>query len=125
MIDALYLADSEATAWAEWYRYLAESGIPPQQMLPTYLWTWQVDVEVANLQSLARLKRVGLPRPRPDHAGWARFQSVGEAIFINELERLWLVRLALQVLDGKLTSLHWAARCARRRVRRAGEHGSW
>ena len=61
----LSIADSEATAWADWFRYLAESGIPPQQRLPAYLWTWQVKAEVANLQSRARLKRVGLPQPKP------------------------------------------------------------
>lgn len=81
VVDALYLADSEATAWAEWYRYLAESGIPPQQLLPTYLWTWRVDVGVANLQSSARLKRVGLPRPKPGRATWPLFQAVGEALY--------------------------------------------
>jgi hypothetical protein len=80
-VDAFYLADSEATAWAEWYRYLAESGIPPQQLLPTHLWTWQVDVEVANLQSLARLKRVGLSQPKPGRATWPPFQTIGEALF--------------------------------------------
>jgi hypothetical protein len=29
VVDALYLADTEATAWAEWYRHLAERMIPP------------------------------------------------------------------------------------------------
>ena len=28
VVDAPNSADSEATAWAEWFRYLAESGIP-------------------------------------------------------------------------------------------------
>jgi hypothetical protein len=80
-VDALYLADSEATAWAEWFRYLAESGIPPQLRLPAYLWTWQVRVEVANLQSLARLKRVGLPQPKPGRRTWPHFQAIGETLF--------------------------------------------
>jgi len=80
-VDALYLADSEATAWAEWFRYLAESGIPPQQRLPAYLWTWQVEAEVANLQSRARLKRVGLPQPKPGRRTWPPFQAVGERLF--------------------------------------------
>ncbi len=26
MVDAIYLADSPDTAWAEWYRWLAESA---------------------------------------------------------------------------------------------------
>jgi hypothetical protein len=29
VVDALYLAVDEATAWAEWYRHLAELGVPP------------------------------------------------------------------------------------------------
>ena len=65
VVDALYLADSEATAWAEWYRYLAESGLPPHLRLPTYLWTWRVNLEVVNLQSRERLKKVGLVPPQP------------------------------------------------------------
>ena len=49
---ALYLADSPETAWAEWYRHLAESAIPPMQTLPRELWRWQVDLErVADLRS--------------------------------------------------------------------------
>jgi len=81
VVDALYLADSEATAWAEWYRYLAESGLPPQLRLPTYLWTWRVDLEVANLQSRERLKKVGLAPPKPNRHTWPPFQAVGEALF--------------------------------------------
>lgn len=27
---AVYLAESPDTAWAEWYRWLAESGVPPR-----------------------------------------------------------------------------------------------
>lgn len=46
VIDALYLADQEQTAWAEWYRHLAEAGLAPMQQMPRDLWTWQVDVEV-------------------------------------------------------------------------------
>jgi hypothetical protein len=34
VIDALYLADTEATAWAEWYRHLAERMIPPLAQMP-------------------------------------------------------------------------------------------
>ena len=34
IVDALYLAHGEATLWAEWYRHLAEHGIPPLRQLP-------------------------------------------------------------------------------------------
>jgi RES domain len=42
IIDALYLANSEATAWAEWYRHLAERMVPPLAQMPRELWTWGV-----------------------------------------------------------------------------------
>jgi hypothetical protein len=31
LTDALYLAGDEHGMWAEWYRYLAESGLPPDR----------------------------------------------------------------------------------------------
>jgi hypothetical protein len=34
VVDALYLADEEQILWAEWYRHLAERGIPPMRQLP-------------------------------------------------------------------------------------------
>jgi hypothetical protein len=46
VVDALYLADSEETAWAEWYRHLAERAIPPLAQMPRELWSWEIDVEV-------------------------------------------------------------------------------
>jgi len=77
VIDALYLADQEQTAWAEWYRHLAEAGVPPMQQMPRELWTWQVDVEVADLSSAERLERVGLQAPRPGRRAWPRYQALG------------------------------------------------
>ena len=40
VVDALYLADAEATVWAEWYRHLAERGLPPATAMPRDLWRW-------------------------------------------------------------------------------------
>jgi RES domain-containing protein len=77
VIDALYLADEEQTAWAEWYRHLAEAGLPPMQQMPRELWSWQVDVEVADLSSVERLDRVGLQTPRPGRRTWPPYQAVG------------------------------------------------
>ncbi len=51
VVDAIYLADSEDTVWAEWYRHLAERAIPPLAQMPRELWAWEVDVEVADLSS--------------------------------------------------------------------------
>ena len=78
--DALYLADSEATAWAEWYRHLAERAIPPLAQMPRELWTWQVDVEVADLSTDEKQAAVGLRPPAPDRHGWHAYQLIGEQI---------------------------------------------
>jgi len=79
-VDALYLADEEATAWAEWYRHLAEHGLPPAAQMPRDLWQWKVHAEVADLCDQARLARVGLGRPRPGRRGWPPYQQVGETL---------------------------------------------
>jgi RES domain-containing protein len=81
VIDAIYLADEEATVWAEWYRHLAENGIPPAQALPRELWRWQVNLEVADLSTEERLARVGLTQPTPGRRTWPPFQNVGEELW--------------------------------------------
>lgn len=82
MVPALYLADKELTVWAEWYRHLAELGIPPMASLPRDLWVWWVgNLKVAGLSSAERLERVGLTRPVPDRQTWPRYQTVGEALW--------------------------------------------
>lgn len=78
VVDALYLADTEATAWAEWYRHLAERMIPPLAQMPRELWTWQVDVEVADLSTTELLAAVGLDPPAPERRNWDAYQRVGE-----------------------------------------------
>jgi hypothetical protein len=80
VVDAIYLAGDEQTVWAEWYRYLAEAGIPPNRALPRDLWEWQLDVRVAHLGDAQRLARVGLAVPRPGRRGWPACQAVGEAL---------------------------------------------
>jgi RES domain-containing protein len=80
VVDALYLADSDATAWAEWYRHLAERMIPPLAQMPRELWTWSVRVEVADLSTAERLAEVGLSPLTPDGASWPAYQRVGEQI---------------------------------------------
>jgi len=80
VVDALYLADSEETVWAEWYRHLAERAIPPLAQMPRELWTWEVDVEVANLSTAERLSAMGLPLPAPGRSSWPTFQKAGERL---------------------------------------------
>lgn len=81
MVDSLYLADSEECAWAEWYRHLAESAIPPTVAMPRDLWTYDLSpIEVADLGDSTHLARVGLTQPVPGRRGWPPFQAVGEQL---------------------------------------------
>lgn len=81
LTDALYLADSPETAWAEWYRYLAERGLPPEQQLPRDLWSFKVELQVADLSTPAKLQAAGLELPRPGRRDWPRFQQAGDTLF--------------------------------------------
>jgi hypothetical protein len=82
VVDALYLADREETLWAEWYRHLAERGVPPMQQLPRDLWRFDVPkLDVADLRDSAKLERVGLRPPTPGRGGWTAYQAVGEALW--------------------------------------------
>ena len=80
-LAAIYLADEEQTAWAEWYRMLAEIGLPPTHQMPRDLWRWTVAVsDIADLSSTAKLTKLGLPVPRPGRRSWPQFQAVGEEL---------------------------------------------
>jgi len=83
IVEALYVGNDEATVWAEWYRHLAEVGIPPNQQMPRDLWAWEVDpnIEVAGLSTVERLERVGLRLPRPGRRTWPPYQEVGETLW--------------------------------------------
>ena len=81
VVDALYLGDERGTALAEWYRYLAEFGVPPAKSLPNFLWRWRVEVTVADLRTEKRLERVGLAAPAPGIETWSPFQEVGETLY--------------------------------------------
>ena len=62
---ALYLGDSEATVWAEWYRHTSEAGVPPEQRLPRAIWRIEVDIDdIADLTAPGVLAgRDHAPRP--------------------------------------------------------------
>jgi RES domain-containing protein len=82
VVEGFYLADSEETAWAEWYRALAELALPPLRQLPRDLWRFEVDVDhIADLSSPEQLERVNLEPTRPDRRQWPAFQAVGEILF--------------------------------------------
>jgi RES domain-containing protein len=82
VVSALYFADSEETAWAEWYRALAELAIPPARQMPRDLWRWDVDAsDVADLSDDQELAAVGLGRPEPGQRTWPAFQAIGEGLW--------------------------------------------
>jgi RES domain-containing protein len=82
VVAAIYLADEEATAWAEWYRVLAEVALPPTHAMPRDLWRWRIRVkDIADLSTPAKLAELDLPVPKPGRASWRPFQTVGEALY--------------------------------------------
>jgi RES domain-containing protein len=81
-VEGFYLGQESGTVSAEWYRYIAEQGIPPLLALPRDLWRWELrDVELADLSDRRRLDRVGLQQPLPGRGNWSPFQAVGDALF--------------------------------------------
>ncbi|MGH9092614.1 MAG: RES family NAD+ phosphorylase [Acidimicrobiales bacterium] len=94
-VAAWYLADEPATAWAEWYRALAGTGLPPAHALPRDLWRWRVDLDhVALLDDDRRLGRVGLPPPLPSQEQWPACQDVGDALHTEGYEALLVASAA-------------------------------
>jgi hypothetical protein len=82
VVEAVYLGEKPETVWAEWYRFVAEQGIPPEVALPRDLWRWEIDLpELANLSDDKRLGRVGLPPPLPHRGNWPAYQAVGNELF--------------------------------------------
>jgi RES domain-containing protein len=80
-LAAIYLADEESTAWAEWYRVLAEIALPPTHGMPRDLWRWTIAVgDVADLSTPAKLARLNLEVPSPRRKTWAAYQAVGEEL---------------------------------------------
>jgi RES domain-containing protein len=83
-VGARYFADAEDTAWAEWYRALAELAIPPDRRMPRDLWRWEIDVtEVVDLSDGDRLGTIGLSPPQPAQHTWPTFQEIGERLWRN------------------------------------------
>jgi len=105
VVDAIYLADSEDTAWAEWYRHLAENGLPPEKALPRELWEWEVDIEVADLSTEGGLARVSLALPTPGRPTWPPFQAVGEQLWLEGWRGLVAPSAARPV--GQTLCLFW------------------
>lgn len=100
LVEGFYLADSPATAWAEWYRMLAEYALRPTVGMPRDLWRLQVELpRAADLRTAERLARVGLAVPRPGTADWASFQRVGGQLWAEGWPAL-LAPSAARPADG-------------------------
>jgi RES domain-containing protein len=80
VIEGIYLAANEPTAWAEWYRWLAEHEVEPLRALPRDVWTYKASLEAADLTTDEALASVGLPPLEPTSAQWPDSQDVGEAL---------------------------------------------
>jgi RES domain len=90
VVEGWYFADTPETAWAEWYRWLAEAGVPPMQTLPRELWRWEVSLpRVADLSTEARLSDFGLAIPRPERADWPAFRKAGDELYRSGWPRYW------------------------------------
>lgn len=105
---SLYLADSEATARAEWYRWLAEAQVPPRATLPRDLWKMELDVEVADLSREHHLGVWGLPLPLPDCRAWRVYQDVGERAYREGWPGLVAPSAAFQ--GGLVICLFWGGK---------------
>jgi RES domain-containing protein len=81
IVRGLYLADEPSTAIAEWYRWLAERGLPPAHAIPHDHHVWQLDLELADLRSVARLAKLGLELPAPGRRTWPPYQDIGETLW--------------------------------------------
>jgi RES domain-containing protein len=78
-VAAIYVADEEGTAWAEWYRGLAEIALPPTHGMPRDFWRWTIAVgDIADLSTPDKLARLDLSAPRPGRRTWEPFQAAGE-----------------------------------------------
>jgi RES domain-containing protein len=81
VVRGLYLADGAETAVAEWYRWLAEHGLPPTHAIPHDHHVWQLDLELADLTSARMLASLGVDLPRPGRNTWPPYQHIGETLW--------------------------------------------
>ena len=82
VVRAIYLGDSEATVWAEWYRHTSEAGVPPSRRLPRAIWKVDVDLEdVVDLRAEGVMAAHGIARLEPSRRQWPETQAIGETYF--------------------------------------------
>jgi len=81
-VRGFYLADTEETAWAEWYRHTSELGVPPATRMPRSTWKIAVDVtDIADLTAPGILAAHGMSELHPTRRQWPLTQPVGEAYY--------------------------------------------
>lgn len=84
VVRGFYLADTEASAWAEWYRHTSEQGVPPAQRMPRETWRVAVNVtDIADLSDMATLGMHGITELLPTRRQWTVTQPVGEAYYLD------------------------------------------
>jgi len=84
IVRGFYLADTEDTAWAEWYRHTSEQGAPPASRMPRDTWRIAVDLtDIADLTAPGVLARHGITVLRPTRRQWPLTQPVGEAGYLG------------------------------------------
>jgi len=79
IVRGLYLADEPATAIAEWYRLLAERGLPPARAIPHDHHFWELELQLADLRTPERLARLNLKRPGLDGERGHRFRRLASS----------------------------------------------
>jgi RES domain-containing protein len=78
---AAYLSENEETAWAEFYRALAEAGVGPSDRMPRVMHRLTVELErVADLRTEKARRVLGLPRMSQTRRQWPAFQAVGDKL---------------------------------------------
>ena len=104
VVRGFYLADSEETAWAEWYRHSSELGVPPATRMPRDTWKIAVNVtDVADLTASGVLASNGIAELRPTRRQWPATQPVGEACYRDGCRGL-LAPSAARV-DGRVLTI--------------------
>lgn len=82
VVRGFYLADSEETAWAEWYRHSSELGVPPATRMPRDTWKIAVNVtDIADLTAPGELASHGIAELLPTRRQWTQAQAAGEACY--------------------------------------------
>lgn len=74
----MYLADTEATMWAEWYRHLAEAAIPPHAALPRVVYDVTISrpLLIGDLRTAEAVAAVGAVLD-PTRRSWPACQQAG------------------------------------------------